>query len=454
MEAMKIVIVGAGDVGACLAQVLSDIGHSVTVVERTGPVADRLDEELDVRVIRGNGASASVLHSAGAGDADFILPMTSDDQTNLIASSLSKAMGAKSVVTRIHDQTYVDNAIVNYQVHFGIDHLINPEGLCALELAKSIRNPARVAVENLARGQVEAQRIHVAEDSKLVGRSLLELKLHPEVRVGYIRDGESQDVPSADTVISPGATVTVFGPPAELYKLRCKLDPDSASTITRVVIMGGGEIAVALLRVLTDNRFKIRVIERDAERCAHLADTFPDVTIINGDATSLRLLEEEQIENADFFVSTTKDDEHNIMAGIQASKLGAKHVQAVLNKPDYEEMLHHMKPALGLETIVAPRVVSTNEVLRYLSRDPYIELFKFPGQKARIIEITVSAGAPAAGKTLLEVAFPPKTVAVALFHKYQVKVPGRDDRILGGDRIVFITREENINGLLRLLRSD
>lgn len=451
---MKVVLIGAGDVGRCLAQVLSDIGNNVTVIESDAKQCALIDEELDVRVVRGNGGSASILAKAGAGEADFVLPMTSDDNTNLIASSLAKAMGAKSVMTRIHDQTYVDNAVVNYQVHFGIDYLINPEALCALELAKAIRNPARVAVENFARGQVEAQRILVSKQSGLTGKPLAELNLHPELRIGYIQHGDKQDIPHAQTTIEAGDTVTVFGPPGELLRFRAKLDPASVDKQTRVVIVGGGEITVALLRLLHNTRFKVRVIESNAARCDELADKFGFVTVIHGDGTSLRLLEEEQVDDADFFVTTTKEDERNIMAGIQAAKMGVKHVQAVLNKPDYEEMLHQMKPALGLEKIVAPRVVTTNEVLRYLSKEPYIELFRFPAQKARIIEISVTDDAPAAGKTFLEIGLPRHSIAVALFHKYHIKVPGAEDRILGGDRVVFITHAENIRDLLRLLRNE
>ena len=169
---------------------------------------------------------------------------------------------------------------------------------------------------------------------------------------------------------------------------------------------------MALVRLLGNPRFKIRVIEQDEEKCRRLAERFPNVTFINGDGTSLRLLEEEQIGNADFFVASTSDDERNVMTSIQAAKLGA------------------------------------NEVLRYLSKEPFIELFKFSNQKARILEIQVSAGSSCAGKTLREIGWPKHAVLVALLHKFQVKVPGADDRILAGDRVVVITREENIKDLL------
>lgn len=450
---MKIVIVGAGEVGNHLSQVLSTKGHDVTVIEENPERATRIDEELNVRVIQGSGSSAAVLKEALEDGADFFIAMTSRDEINLISCSLAHVLGAKTIISRIHDQTFIDTTHVNYQFQFGIDMMLNPEGLCAAELAKSIRSPARIAVEQFARGQIEAQRIRIDEKAKFRGKKLRELKLPSQIKFGFYQRGDEQDVPYADTVLEIGDIVTVFGPPNELYKLRTNLDPQSTGQDLRIVIFGGSETAVALIRLLNNPRFKVRVLERDPEKCRRLAERFPDVTFINGDGTSLRLLEEEQVGNADFFVASTSDDERNVMTSIQASKLGAKHVQTVINKSDYEEILFNLRSALDIETLVSPRVVTANEVLRYLSDDPYVELFNFPRQAARILEFAVSKDSPAAGKTLKEIDWPDHAVAVALLQKFQVKVPGADDTILAGDRIVVITREEHIKDLLKLLHN-
>jgi len=449
---MKVVIVGTGEVGSHLSQVLSDAGHDVTVVEIDADRAAHIDEEHNVRVIQGSGSSAEILKQAIAGGCDQFIAMTSNDETNIIACSLARVLGAKTVISRIHDQTFTDTSHVNYPLHFGIDMMLNPEGLCAAELAKSIRNPARIAVENFARGQIEAHRIKVQAGAKLCGKALRDIKLHPEVKFGYFNRQDEQDIPSADTILNADDEVTVFGPPNELYKLRSKLDPSSAGSEVRVVIFGGSETAVALVRLLTNPRFKVRVLEKNEVKCRRLAERFPNVTFINGDGTSLRLLEEEQIGNADYFVASTSDDESNVMTSIQAAKLGARHVQTVINKSDYQEILFNLRSALGIETIVAPRVVTANEVLRYLSNEPYIELFSFPGQAARILEIQVGLNSPCKGKALKEITWPKHAVVVALLHKFEVKVPGADDHILAGDRVVVITREENIKGLVKLLQ--
>lgn len=449
---MKLVLAGAGEVGSYLAGILSELSHDVTVIDHDAETCRRLDELYNVRVVSGNGGSAEILKQAEVDGCDYFLAMTSDDKANLIASSLAKALGAKTVITRIHDSTYADSSHVNYQVHFGIDFMLNPEMLSAVELAKSIRNPARVAVESFGRGQIEAQRFEIDEKSKYVGKRLQDLKLHPQVRFGYIAHGGEHDVPAARTVLDAGDIVTVFGPSNELYNLRTHLDPKSTGREHRVVIFGGGEVAVALLRLLNNPRFKIRVIEQDPEKSEQLAARFSNATLINGDGTSLRLMEEEQIGHADYFVASTSDDERNILTAAQARKLGCKHVQTVLNKSDYEDILHNMQDALGIEAFVSPRKVTAQEVLRYISEEPYIELFRFPEHDSRILEIKVSEGSPAAGKMLREIRWPPHSVAVALHHKFQIRVPGADDSILAGDRVVVITREENVRELLKLMR--
>lgn len=272
---MKIVIVGAGEVGSYLCSTLSSQGHDVTVIESVEATANKIDEQFNVKVLEGNGSSAEILVNAQVNESDFFLAMTSDDKTNLISSSLAKALGAKTTITRIHEQTYIDNSYINFQLHFGIDHMINPEALSAMELVKSIRNPGRVAVENLARGKIEAQQVQITSRSKLIGKSLKELSLDSRLRIGFIEQGENEDVPNADTVLQDGDVVTLFGPPDEISAGKKHFDPESKEERVRVVVFGGGETAIALVRLLKNPRFKVRIIESDPNVCRNLSEKFP-----------------------------------------------------------------------------------------------------------------------------------------------------------------------------------
>lgn len=449
---MKIVVVGAGEVGRHLCLTLSEDRHDVTVIETAENIAEELEESQNVKVVEGNGASARILKEAGVGHCDFFLAMTSEDTTNLLASSLAKALGAKTTIARIHDQTYADNSLLNYQLHFGIDFLINPEALGAVALAKAIRNPGRVAVENFARGEVEVQQVQLSSRSRLSGKRLRDTHLPSGVRVGIIsRKGVTQ-VPTANSELQAGDLLTLVGPPEALYEIRPKFEPHAQTDKhLRIVLFGGSETAIALVRLLKAPRFRVRLIESDRERCKQLAEEFPHITVIHGSATSLRLLEEEQVGSADFFVACTKDDEDNIMTSLQARKLGVKRVMLIFNKPDYEGVLDELRGTLGVELAVSPRQSTVAEVMRYLSKRRYQELASLPQDSGKIIEARVSPNSSVINTPLKDLQLPSGCVIIVLMHRFQAKVPGAEDKLLPEDRLVIIVQESQLSKLVDLL---
>jgi len=448
---MKIIIIGAGEVGHYLSEILSE-ANDVTVIEQAPELAEEIDEELDARVICGNGIYAGTLLQAGVKECDFFLAMTSDDRTNLISSSLAKVLGKRTTtITRIHDRTYNDLSGFDYQGHFGIDHLLNPEALSAAEFAKSIRNPSRVAVENLARGQVEVQQIRVHRKAKVTGKTLADLRIDRQIRIGYVQSGNRKEVAHADTVLEEGDLVTLFGEPQVLFEKRALFNPEVDANPVRVVLYGGGETSIALVRLLSHPRFKIRILEKNAEQCRMLAEMFPRVTVIHGDAKTLRLMEEEQIGAADYFVACTKDDEANIMTCLQASKLGTKHCLLLINRPDYIDVIEETKEALGVEMVVSPRLATANEVMRYTSRAPYVQMASLSNNGGSIIEIRVAPGSRADGKTFKEIDWPKHCIVVALLHDSKVIVPGADDVIRGHDRLVVLIENDQIPDVINVL---
>ncbi|MFU8849027.1 MAG: Trk system potassium transporter TrkA [Opitutales bacterium] len=434
---MKIIIVGAGEVGSNLSTVLAAVGHDVTLIEKSEGHCERLEEELNARVVTGNGSSARQLVEVGVANCDAFLAMTSDDRTNIISCSLAKGLGAKNTIARIHDETYSDTSVLNYQLHFGIDLLVNPEAICAVELAKEIRSAGRVEVEHFARGQIEVQRQRVAHGSRLIGKKLKDMKLDPQMRIGYVQRGEHTEIANAETMLEKDDIVTLFGHPDVLFGLREKFDPKQKIELARVVLFGGSETAINLIQLLKNPRFKIRVIEKDKAHCKRLAERFPHVTVIHGDATSIRLMEEEQIDCADYFVACTKDDEENILTCIQASKLGAKHVQLLINKGDYDDLLEMLQSRLDIEVAVSPRRATADFMLRNLSHDSVSKLAEMT-DGGRVLEMRISHSSPAIGRKIKDIRLPSGCLLVALLHKFKAKVPAADDTILAGDRVVVI----------------
>jgi trk system potassium uptake protein TrkA len=438
---MKIIIVGAGEVGSNLSTVLSAAGHNVTLIEKSEVHCERLEEEQNARIVTGNGSSARQLVDVGVANCDAFLAMTSDDRTNIISCSLAKGLGAKNTIARIHDETYSDNSFINYQLHFGIDLLVNPEAICAVELAKEIRSAGRVEVEHFARGQIEVQRQRVARGSRLIGKKLRELRLDPQVRIGYVQRGDDTEIANAETELQEADIVTLFGHPEALFTLRERFDPDNKLEVSRVVLFGGSETAINLIQLLKNPRFKIRVIDKDRDHCRRLADRFPHITVIHGDATSIRLMEEEQIDCADYFVACTKDDEENILTCIQASKLGAKHVQLLINKGDYDDLLGMLQTRLDIELAVSPRRTTADFMLRNLSNESVAQLAEMP-DGSQVLEVRISHSSPVIGSKIKDLRLPSGCLLVALLHKFKAKVPAADDTILAGDRVVVIVSGE------------
>lgn len=449
---MKVVIVGAGEVGHHLAETLSCENHDVTVIEHDEAIAAQLDQHADVRVLKDSGSSARALVRADVGKCDFFLALTNDDETNLVASSLARALGAGTTFARVHDETYRDTSVVNYKDHFGIDHLLNPERLAAVEMAKHIRNPDRVAVEDFARGQIEVQMVEVRPDAKVAGKTLSELRLNPKMRVALVKRGDESIVATAELRLEPGDMVTVCGPPEVIYEVRPLFAPDPGSVHdVRVVINGGGEMSISLVRLLSNPRFRLRVIERNLDRCRLLADRFPHVTVIHGEGTSLRLLEDEQVGECDFFVACTRDDEDNVMTCLQARKLGAKHVILAITRADYNEIVQTSKETLGVNAAVSPRLATAAEVLRYVSTEKFIELAQLPGDVGRLIEVTVAPGSTCDGKKVRDVRWPSGSVVLALQTKIEARTPGPDDIIAAGNRVIVLLKPDLLREVLRLV---
>ncbi len=451
---MRIVIVGAGEVGWHLSETLSIADHDVTVIERDQPLAQTLREQLDVRVINENGSSAHALLNAGVKKCDFFLAMTSSDETNLVSSSLAKALGAKTTFARVHDTTFRDNSLINHQSHFGIDHLVNPEALAAVELAKRIRNPGRVAVEDFGRGQIEVLSIGIQKGAKVIGVPLKDLRLPGNLRIGLINCGENTSVANAESILREGDHVTLFGHPDSLFEAKPLFRPDSKlSKKISITLLSGSEITISLIRLLSNPRFKIRVIEKDLNICRSLAEQLPHVTFVHGEGTSLRVLEEEEIGSSDFFVACSKDDENNIMTCLQAFKLGAQHTMLAINRADYIEVLDKLSWTLGLELAVSPRIATANEILRYIGKKSFIELETGnENEGSCIIELDINSNSSVAGKRIRDIAWPGECVIVGQESNYIPKTPTGDDVLQAGDSIIAIISKSKIKELLKLTR--
>jgi trk system potassium uptake protein TrkA len=447
---MNIIIVGAGEIGRHLATSLAKEAHRISLIEADKALAEELESTLDAKVIHGNGTSVSDLADADVGECDLFLGMSSSNTTNMMSASMAKSMGVAKVVSRVHPSLQREEWLFDFRGHFGVDHIFSSERLTAIELAKFVRNPDSLVVEELARGRIELQQIRVGANSQEIRKKMRDLNAPQGVRVAMItRDGKSL-VPNAESTINQDDLVTIFGEPRKLRDFAQRLQGKGRSgDKLRVVIFGGNEYGFSLAQMLESIDCTVRVFERDPEICARLADRLTNATIINADATVAAVLEEEQIGEADFFISTSVDDEDNVMSCLQAHTLGVKNCLTIIHRADYAAAISASGHHFGIRAAISPREATRREIQRFITSESHHIVKQFDG--IDLLEIRVGKGSIAAGHMLKEIDWPPGTVLVGKLRGLHAEVPGPDDVLLGGDHIYAMVSRDVLKRFLKLL---
>jgi len=442
---MRVIVAGAGEIGWYLAEEISRHGHDATLIDSASHVARQAESGLDVRVLHGSAASVATLLKAGVAETDLFVAVTGNDDTNLVCASLARKLGAVQTVARVDEVVYRKAPEISYREHFGIDELVSPEMLAALELAAIVRNPGALAVEHFARGRLEMQQLLADRRAQLVGKQLHEMALPEGVRLASLKRGDQISIPAAYDRVEHGDRITIVGETEQVARCRASFEAGK-SQVRRVTVMGGGHTTLSLVRRLPVPRFRVTVIERDAERCEYLAAAMSRATILHGDGTKLAFLKEERIESADVFISTTASDEANIMSAVQAKDLGVPQVLVVIHRPDYAGLVEKM----GIDRAISPRVVMVREMLGLLGRGKMSTLARVEDGTIEILQLAVE-GEDFVGRRLCDLALPGGALVLTLQRGREVLVPHANTEFQLGDTVLVICRDEHRKELVRLI---
>jgi len=442
---MNVIICGAGEVGSYLAEVLTEAGHDVTLVDSRPSRLRAVEETLDVRTLAGNSANADVLLEAGVEPESAVVAATSSDEVNVLTAAVGGKLGAGKTVARVHHSAYFDQRGLDYKRHLGIDELICPEYSTAQAIASTLRNPAALAIENFASGEIEMQEFPVSPNAPAIGRTLIELPLPDGVRLATIRRNDDVFQPSASTVIEAGDVVILVGN-AEVFQKARRLFQKTAARHQRMVIMGGSALAVWLSRVLRDQAYSIRLFETDPPRAEELAEKLGWVTVMQADPTDLTVFEEERIAEADAFVGVTNDDEHNILGCAWGKSSGIDHVISVVQRPRYV----HLIGRVGIDHAFSPRRVAAKEIERSLIETPLLRMASLAEGVVDVYRVRVKPSARAVGQPLRDLHLSPEWMIAAIQHGRQTRVPTAEDAIQAGDDVLVIGRHGQERKLKKL----
>lgn len=449
---MNIIIVGAGEIGRHLASVLSQENHTISVIEKDEVIARELEQSIDAKVIHGNGSSVQDLVDADIGSCGLFLSLTSSNTANLMSASIAKSMGVSKVVSRVHPSLQREEWLFDFKGHFGIDHLFSSERLTAIELAKYVRNPDSLVIEELARGRIELQQVKVGLNSDTCGKSLRQITAPKGIRIAMITRGDKPKVPVADTVLEAGDLVTVFGEPNRLRDFSARIQGGRRKPERlKVVIFGGNEYGFSLAQMLESIDCEVRIFEKDPRLCSRLTDRLINTVVIHADATMVTELQEEQVGEADFFIATSADDEDNVMSCLQAHTLGTKNCLTLIHRADYAAAISASGKQLGIRAAVSPREATRREIQRFITDHRHHLVKSFDG--IDLIEIDVAKGSIAAGHMVHEVGWPPGVVLVGQMRGIHADVPGPDDVLMAGDHLYAVVARDSVKSFTRLLEA-
>jgi len=453
---LKIIILGAGQVGRTAAYQLSrEQANAVTVVDTKDDVLRDLQDRLDIRTVVGNAAHPAILEAAGCETADMIVALTNSDEVNMVACQVAHTLfGTPTKIARIRSSDYSLRPQLFDEGGLHVDVMISPEQLVTDHVSRLIRYPGALQVLDFANGRVRLIGMRAVKGGQLVGHELRELRDHipkRDVRVAAIyRSGRSVQ-PEGDTVIEEGDEVFFVAARDDIRsmmkELRTEEDP-----VKRVVIAGAGNIGFRLARTLEEKN-QVKLIERDPQRVRRAAETLSRTLVLAGDAADEELLLEENIDDADVFVSLTNAEETNILSAMLAKRLGAHRVMALINRPAYAELME----GGTIDVAISPQTITIGALLEHARRGDVVRVHSLRRGAAEAIEAVVhgdSRSSPVVGRTIEDIVLPPGTTLGAIVRGDDVIMAHHDTVIEADDHVIlFLTDRRHVEAVGRLFQA-
>jgi trk system potassium uptake protein TrkA len=438
---MKIIILGAGQVGGTLAHNLAIEANDVTVVDANERKLQNLRDRIDIGVVVGHASSPEVLIQAGIRDADLLIAVTNDDETNMIACQIAYSLfRTPTKIARVRNNAYLTQPDLFSNTAIPIDVLISPEQLVSNYISRLIEQPGALQVLDFAGGKVQLVAVKAYYGGPLVGQELRFLRQHMpavDTRVAAIFRRDHPITPIGSTVIEADDEVFFIAAKEHIRAVMSELRR-LESPYKRITIAGGGNIGLRLTREL-ESRYSLRLIERDAERCVHLSEQLQHTIVLKGGASDQDLLLEENIEETDVFLALTNDDEANIMSSMLAKRLGARKVMALINNPAYVDLVQGGE----IDIAISPQMTTIGSLLTHVRRGDLVNVHSLRRGAAEAIEIIAHGderSSKVVGKTIEEIPLPEGANIGAIVREKD----GRSEVLIAHDDVVVETGDHVI----------
>ncbi|MBA1190415.1 Trk system potassium transporter TrkA [Pseudomonas entomophila] len=449
---MKIIILGAGQVGGTLAEHLASEANDITVVDTDGDRLRDLGDRLDIRTVQGRGSLPTVLRQAGADDADMLVAVTNSDETNMVACQVAYTLfHTPTKIARVRESSYLTRKELFDNEAIPVDVLISPEQVVTNYIRRLIEHPGALQVIDFAKGKAQLVAVKAYYGGPLVGQQLRQIRAHmPNVdtRVAAIFRRDRPIKPQGDTVIEADDEVFFIAARHDIRAVMGELRRLD-ETNKRVVIAGGGQIGERLAEAI-ESRYQVKIIEKSLARCRQLSDNLESTVVLQGSASDRDLMVEEGIAQADIFLALTNDDEANIMSSLLAKRLGTRRVMALINNPAYVDLVQGGE----IDIAISPQLATIGTLLAHVRRGDIVSVHSLRRGAAEAIEAIAhgdTRSSKVVGKAIADIQLPEGTTIGAIIRHDQVLIAHGDTVIETGDHVIlFVVDKKYIREVEKL----
>lgn len=450
---MKIIIVGCGKVGYALSELLAAEGHDIVAIDQRSEKLSAVTGAFDIIGVNGNGTSFETLKEAGIATADLLIAVTGSDEHNLLCCMIAKKAGNCKTIARVRNPIY-HNEIEYLRNEFGIASIINPDAAAAQEITQIVRFPFALKVDTFAKGQIHLVHFRVEEDSVLAGLTLQEIRhkfKHPML-VCTVARGKEIFIPKGSFKVEAG---DVLGVVAERGKINSYFKQLSLPTTKakNVMILGGGNTAFYLAKMLVKIGVAVKIIEENRKRCEELCELVPQATIIHGDGTNENLLIQEGLPETEALVALLDMDEENILVSLYSHSVSAATTITRVNRVNFNDIVN----AMNLDSILYPRLITADHITKFVrsekgSMNSDVESFySLADGQAEVLEFSIKDDSDITGINLYKLPLRPNTLISCIYRKGKVIIPTGQDVILPGDTVVVVLKDYKISSITEII---
>ncbi len=446
---MKIAIIGAGKLGLKAAEALLSGDNDVCIVDIDENRLSKISSQMDVMTINANAKDLSTLKSMNIESYDYLIASTDYDEINMFVTSFAKKMGCSNVIARIRDPEHMKQ-FGDIKEHLGIDHIVNPDMDITVEIHKYLIEKYSLsngffATRNIALCEFKAKRLN-----SLVGMSLERFReLNESLLIPAISRNGKIIIPKGDTILKENDDLYVIGSKKDIVRLKDKVHESGVYTdIQKVMIIGGGKTGFYLAEKLSESGIAVKIIEKSKERCQYLSRQLKNVMILNGDATDLNFLEEENVAEMDAFVTATGYDEENLLLALTAKKEGVEDVIAKISRESYQDLIE----SIGIDMALNSLDISVANILRFMKGSKRILTSAMIQGQAEMIEIIVTEGMNITKQPLEQLQIPEGAIIAAIQRGQEIIIPQGSTKIKAGDRIIILSLLSELKNMENFLR--